>query len=127
MGSENVIDDDVDMIKSYTTDFTRKYTGHSEVVITPTTHEQVREVIQYCNERRLPLVPQGGNTGLVGGGVPLRDEVMLSLRKMDKIISFCPVTGVLKCEAGCVLQTLHEYVKDFGFLMPVDLGAKGSC
>lgn len=106
LGFENVIDDDVDMIKSYTTDFTRKYSGHSSVVLTPQTHEQVRAIIQYCNERKLPLVPQGGNTGLVGGGVPLKDEVMLSLRKMSKIISFDPVTGILKCEAGCVLQTL---------------------
>jgi len=73
------------------------------------------------------LVPQGGNTGLVGGSIPVFDEIVLSMKKFDKILDFDPMTGILTCQAGCVLEALQHYVKEHGYLMPLDLGAKGSC
>lgn len=79
----------------------------------------------YCHEHRLPVVPQGGNTGLVGGGVPVRDEIVLSLSGMNKIEGM--QDGVVVAEAGVVLETLDEYVGKFGCRVPLDLGAKGSC
>ena len=72
-------------------------------------------------------MPQGGNTGLVGGGVPVFDEVILSTSAMNKVLSFDPVAGALVSQAGCVLQALDEYVAPQGYMMPLDLGAKGSC
>lgn len=75
----------------------------------------------------IAVVPQGGNTGLVGGSVPLHDEIVLSTKKMNKINDLDHVQGILTCEAGCVLQTLQEHCVDNGFMMPLDLGAKGSC
>lgn len=56
--------------------------------------------LSHCNQRRLAVVPQGGNTGLVGGGVPMGEEIVLSLRRMDKIIDFDSVAGVVTAEAG---------------------------
>ncbi|CAM9571573.1 unnamed protein product [Phaeothamnion confervicola] len=89
--------------------------------------EEVSAVLRHCNERRLAVVPQGGNTGLVGGSVPVRDEVVLSLRRMDAIESLDEASGVLVCQAGCVLEALDTWLAERGFMMPLDLGAKGSC
>lgn len=52
------------------------------------------------------MVPQGGNTGLVGGSVPLNDEIVISTKKLNKIIDFDPITGILTCESGCILEVL---------------------
>jgi FAD/FMN-containing dehydrogenase len=60
-------------------------------VLTPTSSEEVASILAYCNERRLAVVPQGGNTGLVGGSVPVDDEIILSLKKLNKIYEFDPV------------------------------------
>jgi FAD/FMN-containing dehydrogenase len=76
---------------------------------------------------RLAVVPQGGNTGLVGGSVPVHDEVILSLQRMARVESFDDVSGVLVCEAGCVLEALDTRLAAQGYMMPLDLGAKGSC
>ena len=72
-------------------------------------------------------MPQGGNTGLVGGSVPVHDEVILSLQRMARVESFDDVSGVLVCEAGCVLEALDTRLAAQGYMMPLDLGAKGSC
>lgn len=114
-------------MEQFNTDWLRQYSGHSEVAVSPANTEEVAAVLRYCNENRLGVVPQSGNTGLVGGSVPLADEVVLSLRKMNRVISFDAVSGVLVCEAGCILEQLDNYLAPHGFAMPLDLGAKGSC
>lgn len=114
-------------LRPYNMDFTKKYIGHSKLVMTPTTSEQISKLLAYCNSRRLAVVPQGGNTGLVGGSVPVFDEIIISLRKLNKIRHFDEVQGILRCEAGCILEDLQSHVKPFGYIMPLDLGAKGSC
>eukprot|EP00359_Climacostomum_virens_P002183 CAMPEP_0204901278 /NCGR_PEP_ID=MMETSP1397-20131031/2988_1 /ASSEMBLY_ACC=CAM_ASM_000891 /TAXON_ID=49980 /ORGANISM="Climacostomum Climacostomum virens, Strain Stock W-24" /LENGTH=406 /DNA_ID=CAMNT_0052069613 /DNA_START=245 /DNA_END=1465 /DNA_ORIENTATION=+ len=81
----------------------------------------------YCNENSIAVVPQGGNTGLVGGSVPVHDEVILSLSKMNHILDLDERTGILRTEAGVILQTLNEYANSKGYIVPLDLGAKGSC
>ncbi|XP_012590223.1 PREDICTED: D-2-hydroxyglutarate dehydrogenase, mitochondrial, partial [Condylura cristata] len=82
---------------------------------------------RYCHERNLAVTPQGGNTGMVGGSVPVFDEIILSTSLMDQVLSFQDMSGVLVCQAGCVLEQLSRYVEERGFVMPLDLGAKGSC
>src|SRR3569833_1083440 len=126
VGDDNVIIDQ-DTIQTYNTDFTKKYKGSASLVLTPVSKEQVAEVLRHCNERNLAVTPQGGNTGLVGGSVPLHDEIIISLKKLDQVVHFDPETGVLRCEAGCILENLQNYVKQFGYVMPLDQGAKRSC
>lgn len=126
LGRENVMVEGEDVFP-YVRDFTNKYVGVGSVVLTPTTTEHISECLKYCNQQLLAVVPQGGNTGLVGGSVPLHDEVVISTRKMNRIIDFDHVQGTLKCEAGCILEVLQNYAKDQGYMMPLDLGAKGSC
>ena len=83
----------------------------------------VRRAIR-CHEV-LELTPH--STGLVGGSNPVFDEVILSLTSLNSIRKFDEISGTLFCDAGCVLQTLDEHVAQHGYIMPLDLGAKGSC
>lgn len=105
IGAENVLVCE-DEVSGFVVDVTKKYKGIGSIVLTPTTTEHVSECLKYCNERMIAVVPQGGNTGLVGGSVPLHDEVVISTKKMNNIIDFDEAQGTLTCEAGCILQTL---------------------
>jgi len=75
----------------------------------------------------LAVVPQGGNTGLVGGSVPVFDEIVISTDLMNQVIELDPISGVVVCQAGCILEWLDKFVGETGLMMPLDLGAKGSC
>ena len=90
----------------FSRDWTGKYGGSASIVLLPKTTEEVSKLLSYCNEQRLAVVPQGGNTGLVGGSVPKGSEIVLSLRRMNQILSFDSTYGIVKSEAGVVLETL---------------------
>ena len=97
------------------------------MVLRPKTTEEVSALLKYCNERRLAVVPQGGNTGLVGGSVPCYDEVVVSTDRMNKILGFEESYGILSTESGVILQHAQEYLDGIGYTFPLDLGAKGTC
>lgn len=126
VGENNVIQDE-DRLEPVNTDWMNKYKGSSKLFLLPKNTEEVSHIMRYCNSRRLAVVPQGGNTGLVGGSVPVFDEVIVNTSSMNKIISFDKVSGILVCEAGCILENLESFLDNEGFVMPLDLGAKGSC
>jgi hypothetical protein len=92
LGSSGVSDSE---LSSYNNDWMGKYRGNTRVVLRPKTTQQVSEILKYCNERSIGVVPQGGNTGLVGGSVPINDEVVINLGSMSNIRSFDNVSGVL--------------------------------
>ncbi|PKU29876.1 d-2-hydroxyglutarate mitochondrial [Limosa lapponica baueri] len=114
-------------LKPFNVDWLKSVRGCSKLMLKPQTTAEVSQVLRYCYERNLAVNPQGGNTGLVGGSVPVFDEIILSTVLMNRIISFDKVSGILVCQAGCVLEKLNEYLEEQGFIMPLDLGAKGSC
>ncbi|XP_064577092.1 D-2-hydroxyglutarate dehydrogenase, mitochondrial isoform X2 [Zonotrichia leucophrys gambelii] len=114
-------------VKPFNVDWLKSVRGCSQLVLKPQTTAEVSQILRYCHERNLAVNPQGGNTGLVGGSVPVFDEIILSTALMNQIISFDKVSGILVCQAGCVLESLSEYLEEQGFIMPLDLGAKGSC
>ena len=116
-----------DDLSFYNTDWSRKFTGHSKLVLKPTTTQQISEILKYCNNNKIAVVPQSGNTGLVGGSVPVFDEIIISLSKMNKILNFNPLTSTLYTESGCILENLNHFLNDKGYTMPLDLGSKGSC
>ena len=97
------------------------------MVLKPKSTSEISKILKYCNTKYLGVVTQSGNTGLVGGSVPVHDEIILSLKKLDKIINFDSLSNSLHCEAGCILENLNNYLNEKGFQMPLDLGAKGSC
>ncbi|XP_005110364.1 D-2-hydroxyglutarate dehydrogenase, mitochondrial [Aplysia californica] len=118
---------DPDELQAYNTDWLKTVRGASKVLLRPKKTEEVSAIVKYCYERGLAVVPQGGNTGLVGGSVPVFDEVIISTQLMNEIRSLDPISGTLVCQAGCVLETLNQYVQGHDLTMPLDLGAKGSC
>ena len=120
----NTLDSNLD---NYNQDWMKKYKGNSKLVLRPKTTEQVSKIMQYCNQNKIAVCPQGGNTGLVGGSVPVNDEVILSTQLMNEITSFDSVSGILNVQAGCVLETLDNWLRERNFMMPLDLGAKGTC
>lgn len=125
--SSSVITDPSD-VESYNMDWLNSYSGQAVLVLKPNTTDQVSKILKYCNENSLAITPQGGNTGLVGGSVPVFDEIIISMSNMNRIIHFDPISSVLTCEAGCILQMLDEWLKEnHNHCMPLDLGAKGSC
>ncbi|KAF5960970.1 hypothetical protein HYC85_002179 [Camellia sinensis] len=126
LGEKNVVQDEERLLDA-NTDWMRKYKGSSKLLLQPTSNEEVSQILKYCNSRSLAVVPQGGNTGLVGGSVPVFDEVIINMGSMNSIISFDKVSGILVCEAGCILENLISFLDNQGFIMPLDLGAKGSC
>ena len=126
VGKANVITDSEDL-QPYNIDWMGKYHGASKIALRPASTREVAAILSHCHSRRLPLVPQGGNTGLVGGSVAVHDEIVLALSRMNEILSIDEHAGHLVCEAGCVLETLQAQVAAKGFTMPLDLGAKGSC
>lgn len=89
-------------LEAFNTDWLKKYRGRSPAAVLPGTTQEVSRVLRHCNERRIAVVPQGGNTGLVGGGVPVGrvGEVVLSTSRMNAVSSFDPLAGVLVCEVG---------------------------
>ena len=105
----------------------RKYKGHAKVVLRPSSTAEISQILSYCNEKSIAVVPQGGNSGLVGGSVPVFDEVVISLSRMNSIRSFDEVSGNLVCDAGCILESVDSFLKSKDHIFPLDLGAKGSC
>mmetsp|Transcript_21247 Transcript_21247/g.23074 ORF Transcript_21247/g.23074 Transcript_21247/m.23074 type:complete len:305 (+) Transcript_21247:90-1004(+) len=118
-----------DELIRYNQDWTKKYFGKSRIVLKPSSTEEVSEVLTYCQKHSIGVVPQGGNTSLVGGAIALYDEdVIVSLERMNKVIYHDSVGGILTCEAGCILQDLESYLHQHTYsTLPYDLGAKGSC
>lgn len=102
-----------DELEAYNVDWMKKYRGASKVAVLPNTTEDVSRVLHYCNERHLPVVPQGGNTGLVGGSVPTEEEVVLSTSRMNKIVSFDPLANVLVCEASTTVDIVNNGLMAF--------------
>ncbi|XP_047466940.1 D-2-hydroxyglutarate dehydrogenase, mitochondrial [Mugil cephalus] len=118
---------DPDLVASSNVDWLKSVRGSSEVLLRPQTTEEVSQILRYCNSRNLAVNPQGGNTGLVGGSVPVYDEIILSTSLMNNILTFDNISGILTCQAGCVLENLSLYLEERDHIMPLDLGAKGSC
>lgn len=116
-----------DDMEPYNGDWMRKYRGHCKLVLKPASTEEVSKILKYCNDNMLAVVPQGGNTGLVGGSVPVFDEIVINTSRMDKIRSFDDVSGILVADAGVVLEVADQYLAEKGYIFPLDLGAKGSC
>ncbi|GMS78574.1 hypothetical protein PENTCL1PPCAC_749 [Pristionchus entomophagus] len=114
-------------IDNYTSDWTRQMKGSSECVLLPTSTEETSAILRYCAEKRIAIVVQGGNTGLVGGATPIYDEVVLSTSRINKRFHLEASSGVLTLDGGFILADADNRLAERGFMMPLDLGAKGSC
>ena len=114
-------------LEPFNVDWMKKYRGKSKLILKPSSTDQVSQILAYCNTHKLAVCPQGGNTGLVGGSIPVFDEIVINMAKMDSIRSFDDVSGILVADAGVILEVADNYLKERSHIFPLDLGAKGSC
>ena len=126
VGDKNAITDK-DKQTPYLVEFRALWTGHTPVVLRPGSTKEVSELLKIANETSTAIVPQGGNTGLVGGQIPHNGEIVLSLNRMDKIREVDPVSNTITCEAGVTLQRAREAAANVDRLYPQLLPSEGSC
>jgi FAD/FMN-containing dehydrogenase len=121
--------DDPSEEEPYLTEARRLWRGTTRLVVRPASTAEVAEVVRICAEAKLAVVPQGGNTGLVAGGVPPedRDNIVLALGRMNRIRAIDPVNFTMTVEAGCILTQLQQAAAEADRLFPLSLGAEGSC
>ena len=126
VGDKNAITDK-DKQTPYLVEFRALWTGHTPVVLRPGSTREVSELLKIANETSTAIIPQGGNTGLVGGQIPHNGEIVLSLNRMNKIREVDPVSNTITCEAGVTLQRAREAAANVDRLYPQLLPSEGSC
>jgi D-lactate dehydrogenase (cytochrome) len=126
VGDKYAVTDPAD-IAPYTTEERDLFRGRSPLVLRPGSTAEVSAICKLANEHRIALVPQGGNTGLVGGQTPHNGEVVVSLRRLDRIREVDTASNTMTCEAGVILQVAQQRAADVDRLFPLSLGAEGSC
>jgi FAD/FMN-containing dehydrogenase len=128
VGEANVLTGPADT-KPYFTDWRKQYSAAAECVVRPGSTREVAEVVALCAREKIAVVPQGGNTGLVGGSVPTgtQREIVLALARMHRIRSLDVLNDTVTVEAGCVLANVQRAAAEAGRLFPLSLAAEGSC
>ena len=127
-GAKAAITDSAD-VEPWLTDWRGRFHGKANAILSPASTEEVAAIVKLAGERRIPLVPQGGNTSMVGGATPPSDgsALILSLRRMSRLRSLSAEHNVAVAEAGVILARLHEEAASVGRRFPLTLGARGSC
>ena len=115
-----------DVVAPYTIDWTGRWRGTGTVVVRPGSVDEVAEVVDVCRAEGIAVVPQGGNTGMVGGSVPLRGEVVVSLRRLDRISEVDPVAQQVSASAGATVGALQAAAAEAGLRYAVDFGGRDS-
>jgi len=120
--------DDGDL-SAWTLDWRRRYRGRALAVVRPGNTEEVAAVLAMASELGVAVVPQGGNTGLVGGGVPDASgtQMLLSMQRLNRIRGIDAANLTLTAEAGCILQAVQQAAEAAGLMFPLSLAAEGSC
>lgn len=128
VGAAHVITDEAAMAP-FMADWRGRYSGHGLAVVQPFDTAQVAAIVAACAAARVPIVPQGGRTGLVMGSVPdtSGQAIVLSLRRLNRIRAIDPANRTMTVEAGCILADIQAAALDAGMLYPLSLAAEGSC
>ncbi len=112
----------------YVTDWPGDHHGQTLAVARPRTVHDVQRLVGYCADQNIPIIPQGGNTGLVSGAISDRPgRLLVSLERLNRIREIDAANHSLVAEAGCVLQTVKQVALEEDLLFPLSLGAEGSC
>jgi len=113
----------------FLTDWRRRWVGRALAVVQPGSTDEVATLVRWCAAHGVPIVPQGGNTGLTGGSVPDTSgrAVVLSLSRMNRVRAIDPVNDTMTVEAGAVLASVQAAAREAGRLFPLSLAAEGSC
>ena len=125
VGDAGLVTDISDM-EPYIAEQRGLFRGQTPCVVRPASTSEVSRVVAACHKANVPIVPQGGNTGLCGGAVAA-GEVILSLVRMNKVREVDPVNFTMTVDAGCVLASLQDVAEEHDRFFPLSLGAEGSC
>lgn len=126
VGASHALHED-ELVASYSTDWTGRFKGSTPLVLRPGTTEEVAQILRVASDASVALVPQGGNTGLVGGSVPLRGEVVLSLLRLNVCEPVDVLAQQVTLGAGVTLAQAQNHVSPFNLAIGVDLAARDSC
>jgi FAD/FMN-containing dehydrogenase len=128
LGPKGVLTDPKEL-EPWVTDWRGRVHGAAPAMLAPASIEEVAAIVKLAAEHCVPLVPQGGNTGMSAGATPPADgsALLLSMRRMNRIRSISAGDRLALAEAGVVLETLHNAAHDVGMRFPLTLGARGSC
>jgi FAD/FMN-containing dehydrogenase len=128
LGPKAVVTDPKE-IEPWVTDWRGRVHGAAPAMLAPSTIDEVAEIVRLAAEHQVPLVPQGGNTGMAAGATPPADgsALLLSMRRMNRIRSTSAENRLAVAEAGVILATLHDAAHEVGMRFPLTLGARGSC
>lgn len=119
IGEQYVLTTD-DRLAPYASDATERLVFPPEIVLLPETTQQVSEILTYCNQERIPVVPRGGGTGLAGGALPIYGGVVLSLERMNQVLSVDTTNFLVTVEAGCLNYSIQQALEPFGLFYPPD-------
>ncbi|MGH3430107.1 MAG: FAD-binding oxidoreductase, partial [Mycobacteriales bacterium] len=125
VGDRNVLSTSGAM-RGFAIDWTGRYVGQAAAVLRPRSTDEVARLLMLLSAEEIPVIPQGGNTGQVGGGVPLHGEVVLSLTGLDNLGPVDPESAQVTAEAGVTLATLRERPRRHGLTFGVDIASRGS-
>ncbi len=125
VGAQHVLVD-ADLKSQYETDWTRRFTGEARCVVRPASTDEVAAVVRVCAEAGVAITVQGGNTGLVGGGVPAGGEVLLSLSRLTTLEPVDTVEAQVTVGAGVTLEKLQQHARPHGLDVGVDLAARSA-
>ena len=120
------ISEDEDIIKTYSDDWTGRYRGFARAVISPESTDEVAEILNWCSTNQVGVVPQGGNTGMVGGSTPLNGELIISLRKMKNVNFSDTNDNQIVAEAGATLLEIQNLALERSMIYGVDFAARDS-
>jgi FAD/FMN-containing dehydrogenase len=117
--------DDAHELAPHLDDWRGRYKGHSPLLLKPATTQEVSDIVRICAEANIAMTPQGGNTSLCGAATP-QGEVLINLKRMNRIRNIDPANDSMTVEAGCILETVQNTAKDADRLFPLSLGSQGS-
>jgi FAD/FMN-containing dehydrogenase len=109
------------------TEWRNRWPGDASLIIAPANVEEVAAVVKVCAHTKTPITPQGGNTGLVGGQMPTRGEVLVSMRRLNRIRDVSPLDNSMTLEAGVTLAAAQEAAEKSDRLFPLSIGSEGTC
>ena len=120
---------DQDLIDSHCTDWRGDFIGTSNIVLFPKSVNSISKIIKVCEKNNIPIIPQGGNTGLVGGSVPRKGkgEIVLNLKNLNSIRKINHTDNSIVIESGCILEDLKKKLWEHNMEFPLNMGSKGSC
>jgi FAD/FMN-containing dehydrogenase len=119
--------DDPDKLGPHLVEWRNRYVGQTPLLLEPASTAEVAALVRVCAEAEVAIVPQGGNTGLVGGQIPRAGEVLLSLGRMNRVRAVDPVDNSMTVEAGCTLASVQQAAAAVERLFPLSLASEGTC